>query len=63
MKGNRKTVTKTKIIDVNKIHFAMNGNWINDDTHIQSINDNVKIVKWFQGLFSHLRVQLEYVNK
>ncbi len=54
---------KTKIIDVNKIHFAMNGNWINDDTHIQSINDNSKIVKWFQGLFSHLRVQLEYVNK
>lgn len=54
---------KTKIIDVNKIHFAMNGNWINDDTHIQSISDNSKIVKWFQGLFSHLRVQLEYVNK
>ncbi len=54
---------KTKIIDVNKIHFAMNGNWINDDNHIQSINDNSKIVKWFQGLFSHLRVQLEYVNK
>jgi hypothetical protein len=54
---------KTKIIDVNKIHFAMNGNWINDDNHIQSISDNSKIVKWFQGLFSHLRVQLEYVNK
>lgn len=54
---------KRKIIDINKIHFAMNGNWINDDTHIQSINDNAKIVKWFQGLFSHLRVQLEYVNK
>ena len=54
---------KTKIIDVNRIHFAMNGNWINEDTHIQSINDNSKIVKWFQGLFSHLRVQLEYVNK
>lgn len=54
---------KTKIIDVNKIHFAMNGNWINDDTHIQAINDNSKIVKWFQGLFSHLKVQLEHVNK
>lgn len=54
---------KTKIIDVNKIHFAMNGNWINNETHVQSINDNEKIVKWFEGLISHLRLQLEYVNK
>jgi hypothetical protein len=54
---------KRKIININKIHFAMNGNWINNETHIQSINDNEKVVKWFQGLFSHLRIQLEYVNK
>jgi hypothetical protein len=54
---------KTKIININKIHFAMNGNWINNETHIQSINNNEKVVKWFQGLFSHLRIQLEYVNK
>jgi hypothetical protein len=53
---------KSKIIDVNKIHFPMNGNWINDDGHIHLINDNEKMVKWFQGFFSTIRVQLEYVK-
>lgn len=52
---------KTKIIDVSKIHFAMNGNWINNENHIHSINENEKIIKWFQGLFSNMKVQLEYV--
>ncbi len=54
---------KTKIIDVNKIHFAMNGNWVNNGSHVHSINDNDKIVKWFQGLFSNMKVQLEYVTR
>ncbi len=54
---------KSKIININKIHFAMNGNWINNSNHIHSINNVSKIVKWFQGLFSYLREQLEYVNK
>lgn len=54
---------KTKIIDVNKIHFAMNGNWINNEGHVHSLNDNDKIVKWFNGLFSNMKEQLEYVSK
>jgi hypothetical protein len=53
---------KSKIIDVNKIHFAMLGNWINDETDIHLITDERKIVKWFQGLLSNLKVQLEYVK-
>ena len=52
---------KSKIIDINKIHFAMNGNWINDENQIHPINNNDKIVKWFQGLFSSMKEQLEYV--
>lgn len=54
---------KSRVIDVNKIHFAMNGNWINDQTHFHSINDKDKMVKWFQGLFSNMKIQLEYVSK
>lgn len=53
---------KSKIIDINKIHFPMNGNWMNDDGHIHLINDNAKMVKWFQGFFSTMREQLEYVK-
>lgn len=53
---------KSKIIDVNKIHFPMNGNWMNDGGHIHLINNHEKMVKWFQGFFSTMREQLEYVK-
>lgn len=48
--------------DFKKFHFAMNGNWINNESEIHSLNNEEKIVKWFQGLLSHIKVQLEYVN-
>ena len=53
---------KSKIIDVNKIHFAMNGNWMDEGTHVHSLNDETKIVNWFRGLLSYLKLQLEYVK-
>lgn len=53
---------KSKIIDVNKIHFAMNGNWINNESEIHPLNNEEKIVRWFHGLLSHLRTQLEFVK-
>lgn len=51
-----------KIIDVSKMHFAMNGNWMNSETHIHSINSEVKIVKWFQGLLAHIKAELVSVK-
>lgn len=53
---------KSKIININKIHFAMIGNWINNETHIHSINSEEKVIKWFQGLLSHLKEELNYVK-
>lgn len=53
---------KSKIIEINKIHFPMNGNWMNDGRHIHLIDDNVKMVKWFQGFFSTMKEQLEYAK-
>jgi len=53
---------KSKLIDVSKIHFAMNGNWINNESEIHSLDDKPKIINWFNGLFAHLKVQLEYVK-
>lgn len=52
----------SKIINVNRIHFPMNGNWMNNGGHIHLINDNEKMVKWFQGFFSTIRSELEYVK-
>lgn len=53
---------KSKIIDINKFHFAMIGNWINDETHIHSLNSELRIIKWFQGILSHMKIQLEYLK-
>ena len=50
---------KQKLFDVNKIHFAMNGNWQNNETHIHKITDEQQIVKWFQGILRHIRTELE----
>ncbi len=53
---------KSKIIDINRMHFAMNGNWINNESEIHPLNSEKKIVAWFQGLLSHLRTELKYVK-
>lgn len=50
---------KTKVFNVNKIHFAMNGNWQNDETHIHNIDDEAKVLKWLQGVLNHIRTELE----
>ena len=54
---------KAKIVDINKMHFAMNGNWKNNDLDVHPINNNEAIVNWFQGLFSNLKEQLQYISK
>ncbi|MDI9366263.1 MAG: hypothetical protein QM541_15000 [Flavobacterium sp.] len=53
---------KSKIINVNDIHFAMIGNWINSETHIHKLDEETKIVKWFFGLLSHIKTELESIK-
>lgn len=53
---------RTKHIDVSKIHFAMNGNWVNGETEIHNLSDKTKLLSWLNGLLSHLKIQLEYVK-
>lgn len=50
---------KEKLFDVKNIHFAMNGNWQNDESHIHKLDDIDKITKWLQGVLKHIRVELE----
>jgi hypothetical protein len=52
---------KGKIIDVKRIHFAMNGNWHSDGCHIHNLNNEQQMVKWLQGVLSHLRTELEAI--
>lgn len=55
-------VVKSEIIDIKRMHFAMNGNWHNGDNHTHTIDDNIKIVRWFQGILNHLKIELEYAK-
>lgn len=55
-------VTKLDIIDVNIMHFAINGNWHNDDNHTHLTNSGNHLTKWFQGIFYHLSVELKYAK-
>lgn len=50
---------KTKLFDVKKIHFAMNGNWQDDQTHVHTIYSSDQVAKWLKGLLSHIRLELE----
>jgi len=54
-----KEFEKENIIDVRKIHFAMNGDWQNSKGYIYKIEDEQQIVKWLQGALSYLRTELE----
>lgn len=49
---------KSKLFDVKKIHFAMNGNWQNDQTHVHLIENSDKVAKWIKGLLTHIRIEL-----
>ncbi|MEO9211401.1 MAG: hypothetical protein ABI208_09900 [Ginsengibacter sp.] len=49
---------RRKVFDVKRMHFAMNGNWQNNETDVHKIDDIQKIVKWFKGMLEHLRIEL-----
>ena len=49
----------SKIFDVKRIHFAMNGNWQDDQPHIHTVKSADQISKWLRGLLSHIRIEIE----
>lgn len=52
-------LVKSEIIDIKKIHFAMNGNWYNQGEHIHKLDNEEKTVNWIQGVLKHLRTELD----
>lgn len=53
---------KNKVIDLNKFHFAMNADWINNKSHVHLINNDQILANWFGGLLGYLKGELEFVN-
>jgi hypothetical protein len=50
---------KEKVLDVKKIHFAMNANWQETNgLHIHKIKDEEQVVRWLQKMLTYLRTEL-----
>jgi len=54
---------KAKVININKMHFAMSAMWNNNiNGHINKIKEENELIYWYEGLLSHIRTQLEFVK-
>lgn len=51
-----------KIINIDRFHFAMNGQWSENKSDVHSISTESDLVNWFRGLLNHLKKELEYVK-
>lgn len=51
------------LVDINKFHFAMNGQWSKNNSEIHSISEGNDLTNWFNGLLNHLKMELEYVKE
>ncbi len=51
-----------KILNVDRFHFAMNGQWSENKTDVHSISVESDLINWFRGLLNHLKKELEYVK-
>ena len=52
-----------EIINLRRIHFAMNGQWSENKPDVHKINVENDLLNWFSGVLSHIKKQLEYVNE
>lgn len=58
-----KTNVDSEIIKINRVHFAMNGQWSDNKNDIHTLSDKRDLINWFKGLLNHLKRQLEYVKE
>lgn len=51
------------LIEINKFHFAMNGQWAKNKPDVHTIAEINDLTNWFGGLLNHLKKELEYVKE
>lgn len=51
------------LIEIDKLHFAMNGQWSQNKPDIHTIEEMNDLTNWFNGLLNHLKKELEYVKE
>jgi len=48
-----------KIIDIEKIHFAMSAEWQNKGTDVHRMENEQQVLYWLQGMLNYLKKELE----
>lgn len=51
------------LVEINKFHFAMNGEWSQNKSDIHTITEMNDLTSWFNGLLNHLKLELEYIKE
>ena len=51
------------LIEINKFHFAMNGQWSEKKSDIHTINEMSDLTSWFSGLLNHLKIELKNLKE
>lgn len=51
------------LIEINKFHFAMNGQWSQNKSDIHTIEEMNDLTNWFNGLLNHLKIELKYLKE
>ena len=51
------------LVEINKFHFAMNGQWSQNMSDIHSITEMNDLTNWFSGLLNHIKRELEYIKE
>ena len=53
---------KNKIINTDRFHFAMNGQWSDNKPDVHSVSVESDLINWFRGLLNHLKKELQYAK-
>ncbi len=48
----------TNIIDLKKLHFAMNGQWSENKLDVHKIQTDNELTNWFSGILNHIKKEL-----
>lgn len=51
-----------EIIDIEKFHFAMNGQWSINNSDVHKISTESELTNWFAGILNHIKKELEYLK-
>jgi hypothetical protein len=62
-RNNINDLTSTlEVADIEKFHFAMNGQWSLNNSDVHKISTETELTNWFAGILNHIKKELEYLK-